>query len=81
MGHLGWQSTESELFHIHFGADVVDVNSDKIADLVMVQHDAVRDFVFIHALLVRQIDVNRNSFRIIIVLHSLNYSREKHYGS
>lgn len=66
------QLAENELFELHLGAGIVDIDADQVPIGIVVQHDAFRNLATLNTRPLREIDVKRISFRVVVELHGLN---------
>ncbi len=70
--HRGWELTEGELVDVDFCSSIVNVDSNKIAVIVVVKHHPLGNLPAFDAWSLRKIDVQRISFRIVVQFHGLN---------
>ena len=76
-GDSGWngrgcgETAEDDFVHRELCTGVIDVDADEAAGLIVVEHNAFGNLAAFRAWFVRQIDIERICFRIIIDLHSL----------
>lgn len=70
--HVEWYLDEHKLFEVDFLAGVIDVDSDHVAGLVIIEHHPLRYLPALRTRLVGKIDVKGIRIGIVLEFHGSN---------